>query len=148
MQSVPLGAEVEAIVAELDQAAPGHRIRWVTGPLPTVRGDPALLRLVLQNLIENAVKYSARREDAVIEIDAQRSGAETVVRVKDNGIGFEMQYADKIFGVFERLHADGEFEGTGIGLANARRIVQRHGGRIWCTSAPGEGAAFYFALPD
>jgi PAS domain S-box-containing protein len=148
MQSVPLGPEVEAIVAELDQAAPGHRIRWVTGPLPTVRGDPALLRLVLQNLIENAVKYSARREDAVIEIDAQRSGAETVVRVKDNGIGFEMQYADKIFGVFERLHADGEFEGTGIGLANARRIVQRHGGRIWCNSAPGEGAAFYFALPD
>lgn len=147
MRPVALGTEVEAIVAELGQAHPGRRVRWVTGPLPTVRGDPALLRLVLQNLVENAVKYTARRDEAVIEIDAARANGEVVVRVKDNGVGFDMQYADKLFGVFERLHADDEFEGTGIGLANARRIVQRHGGRIWCTSAPGEGAAFYFALP-
>ncbi|MBS0336302.1 MAG: PAS domain S-box protein [Proteobacteria bacterium] len=148
LRPVPLAAEVEAITAELAQAAAGRRLRWVVGPLPTVRGDPALLRLVLQNLLENAVKYTARCAEAVIEVDATQAGGETVVRVRDNGVGFDMRYADKLFGVFERLHADGEFEGTGIGLANARRIVQRHGGRIWCTAAPGQGAAFYFALPD
>src|SRR6185436_18210007 len=111
---------------------------------PKVRGDPTLLRLVMQNLLDNAVKYTARRAEAVIEIDASRAGSETVIRVKDNGVGFDMQYAGKLFGVFERLHPEGEFEGTGIGLANAQRIVQRHGGRIWCESAPGEGAAFFF----
>jgi light-regulated signal transduction histidine kinase (bacteriophytochrome) len=148
IRPVPLGPEVEAIIVDLGQAHPGRRVRWVTGPLPTVRGDPTLLRLVLQNLIENAVKYTARRDEAVIEIDSTSANSEVVVRVKDNGVGFDMQYADKLFGVFERLHADGEFEGTGIGLANARRIVQRHGGRIWFASEPGKGAAFYFALPE
>ncbi len=146
MRPVDLRAEVDAVVAELQ---PGERrVRWVIGSLPQVRGDPTLLRLVLQNLIENAFKYTGTRTEAVIEVDATRGESETAVRVRDNGVGFEMQYADKIFGVFERLHADGEFEGTGIGLANARRIVQRHGGRIWCESEPGQGATFFFSLPD
>ena len=145
---VNLAESVESLIAELTSAAAGRRVRWVVGPLPAVRGDPALLRLVLQNLLDNALKYSRDRDETVIEIDATRGEGETVVRVKDNGVGFDMQYADKVFGVFERLHADSEFEGTGIGLASAQRIVQRHGGRIWCTAAPGEGAAFYFSLPD
>ncbi len=144
---VDLAAEVEAIIAEFGEVTAGRGLRWKVGALPAVNGDPTLLRLVLQNLLDNAIKYSARRADPVIEIDATQAGGETVVRVKDNGIGFEMQYAAKVFGVFERLHADGEFEGTGIGLANAQRIVQRHGGRIWCEATPGEGATFYFSLP-
>jgi PAS domain S-box-containing protein len=144
---VDLAGEVEAIIAEFGEATAGRGLRWKVGALPVVNGDPTLLRLVLQNLLDNAIKYSARRGDAVIEVDATQAGGETVVRVKDNGIGFEMQYATKVFGVFERLHADGEFEGTGIGLANAQRIVQRHGGRIWCEAEPGVGATFFFSLP-
>lgn len=146
-RDVNLAAEVESIIAEFGEVTAQRKLRWRVGTIPVVKGDPTLLRLVLQNLLDNAVKYTARRDDPLIEIDASRSGAETVIRVKDNGIGFDMRYAAKVFGVFERLHADGEFEGTGIGLANAQRIVHRHGGRIWCESALGEGACFYFALP-
>ena len=147
MHQVDLAAEVEAIIAELTESAAGRELEWKVGALPVVQGDPTLLRLVLQNLLDNAVKYTARRPDPVIEIHATLDGAHTTICVKDNGVGFDMQYADKVFGVFERLHADGEFEGTGIGLANAQRIVHRHGGRIWCEAAPGRGASFCFSLP-
>jgi len=145
---VSLAIEVESLIVEFNQAAGDRRLRWVVGELPVVNGDPTLLRLVLQNLLDNAVKYTARREEAVIEIDARRGEDGIVVRVKDNGVGFDMQHAANLFGVFQRLHADNEFEGTGIGLANAQRIVQRHGGRIWCEASPGRGASFYFSLPD
>jgi len=146
-RGVDLAAEVASIISEFAETTARRKLSWQVGKLPVVQGDPTLLRLVLQNLLDNAVKYTARRDDPVIEIDATQSAGETVVSVKDNGIGFDMQYAAKVFGVFERLHADGEFEGTGIGLANAQRIVHRHGGRIWCESAPGEGACFCFSLP-
>jgi PAS domain S-box-containing protein len=145
---VDLATQVEAIIADFAEATAGRKLRWLVGSLPAVEGDPTLLRLVMENLLDNAVKYTARRPDPLIEVDATCEEGVATIRVRDNGIGFDMKYAAKVFGVFERLHADDdEFEGTGIGLANAQRIVERHGGRIWCESAPGEGACFYFTLP-
>lgn len=117
-------------------------------PLRAISGFSALLARRPGIAADAEGTDYALREEPLIEIDASRSGDETVVRVKDNGIGFDMQYAAKVFGVFERLHADGEFEGTGIGLASAQRNVHRHGGRIWCEAAPGAGACFHFSLPD
>jgi light-regulated signal transduction histidine kinase (bacteriophytochrome) len=144
---VDLGAEARQIAAELDGQAAGRRVLWTIGPLPVVRGDPTLLRLLLQNLLDNAVKYTRPRPEARIEIGARREGPDWVVHVRDNGVGFDMRYAAKLFGVFQRLHRDSEFEGTGIGLAHAARIVERHGGRIWCDAMPERGATFYFTLP-
>jgi PAS domain S-box-containing protein len=126
-----------------------RRIAWQVGPLPSVRGDASMLRQVWVNLIDNAVKYSSRVPEPRIEIACreERERPEYVFFVRDNGIGFEMAYADKLFGVFQRLHTAAEFEGTGIGLANVRRIIARHGGRTWAEGSPGQGACFYFSLP-
>jgi light-regulated signal transduction histidine kinase (bacteriophytochrome) len=115
--------------------------------LPAAHGDVALLKQVWTNLIGNALKYSARTADARIAIGAREQGRENVYWVSDNGAGFDMRYADKLFGVFQRLHSLDEFEGTGVGLAIVQRIVVRHGGRVWAEGRPGEGARFYFALP-
>jgi light-regulated signal transduction histidine kinase (bacteriophytochrome) len=146
-ERVSLQDEVSALVAELGEQQPGRRIRWDIGPLPEVRADPTLIRLVLRNLLENAVKYTSSRDEARIELWARESGQEVQVAVRDNGVGFDMAYAGKLFAPFERLHAEGAYEGTGIGLAHARRIVERHAGRIWCDAAPGRGATFEFSLP-
>jgi signal transduction histidine kinase len=143
----------DALVAEIIRdggfARDGRPIEWVVSPMGVVQADAALLRQVWSNLIENAVKYSGKLEHPRIEIGAKPRTAEgeEVFYVRDNGVGFDMKYVDKLFGVFQRLHASSDFEGTGIGLANVRRIVSRHGGRTWAEGVVGEGAAFYFALP-
>jgi len=124
----------------------GRRIEISTGALPACRGDPALLKQVWINLLSNALKFTRRREIARIEIGCQHQDNENVYFVRDNGAGFDMQYADKLFGVFQRLHSAEEYEGTGVGLAIAQRILHRHGGRIWAEAEPDQGATFYFTI--
>jgi light-regulated signal transduction histidine kinase (bacteriophytochrome) len=145
---VDLDPLVRDILRESEQDTTGRNIEWRIGGLPVVYGDGAMLRIVLTNLISNAVKFTGSRAQAEIEIGVLPSeGTETVVFVRDNGVGFDMAYADKLFGVFQRLHRQEEFEGTGIGLANVRRIIARHGGRTWAEGTVDQGATFYFSLP-
>jgi signal transduction histidine kinase len=136
------------VISTIRTDAPAHPVEWRVGALPTVQGDPSLLTLVLQNLLGNAVKYSAHAAPAVVEVTARREADGTVVAVRDNGVGFDPEYAHKLFQPFQRLHHPSAFEGTGLGLANVRRIVQRHGGEVWAESVPGAGATFQFRLPD
>lgn len=148
LSPVSLGQLVQAVQADFKADCVNRNIAWKIGSLPEVLADPAMLRLALTNLISNAVKYTMKQEKAQIEIGtiAQTSG-EVVVFVRDNGVGFDMRYADKLFGVFQRLHREEDFEGTGIGLANVRRIINRHGGRTWAEGVVDQGAVFYFSLP-
>jgi len=126
-----------------DPAPTPHSVEFAVGNLPTVTGDPTLLQQVFSNLISNAVKFSRGRTPATIVIDALPDGT---IFVKDNGVGFQMEYADRLFGAFQRLHSQREFEGTGIGLAIVQRIIHRHGGTVWAESRPSQGATFYFKL--
>ncbi|HVY79808.1 MAG TPA: ATP-binding protein, partial [Steroidobacteraceae bacterium] len=121
-------------------------VEVVIGDLPDCHGDASLLEQVLSNLLSNAFKFSRKTAAPRVEVGSRRKGSETVYFVRDNGAGFDMRRADKLFGVFQRLHPASEFEGTGVGLSIVQRIVQRHGGRIWAESAPGQGATFYFTL--
>ncbi len=125
----------------------GRQIEWSVSPLPNVEGDSSLLAQVWVNLLSNAVKYTRRRDVAQITVGGRRDADESVFWVSDNGTGFDMQYVGKLFGVFQRLHREEEFEGTGIGLANVARIVQRHGGRVWAEAEPNVGATFSFSIP-
>lgn len=146
-EEVDPDALVREIVAMLAPQTAGRRIEWRISPLPRVRGDAAMLRQVFANLIDNAIKYTSPRELAVIEIGSRREpDGQQLFYVRDNGVGFDMRYAEKLFGVFQRLHRADQFAGTGIGLANVRRIIVRHGGRVWAEAEEGRGAAFYFTL--
>jgi light-regulated signal transduction histidine kinase (bacteriophytochrome) len=145
---VDLEPLVHEVIRDLEPDAAGRTIEWRIGDLPAVDGDAAMLRIVLSNLIANALKFTRTRQQTQIEIGALTGqGAEATIFVRDNGVGFDMTYVDKLFGVFQRLHRAEEFEGTGIGLATVRRIVARHGGRVWAEGKVDQGATFYFALP-
>jgi light-regulated signal transduction histidine kinase (bacteriophytochrome) len=145
----PVKREVDmtALAREVVEEMRGERPAAAVGALPPAGADPAMLRQVWVNLIGNAYKYSAKRGDACVEVGGRREGAENVYWVRDNGAGFDMKYAAKLFGVFQRLHRADEFSGTGVGLAIVQRVVSRHGGRVWAEGRPGEGACFYFTLP-
>jgi PAS domain S-box-containing protein len=144
---VSLAALVEEARHDLRNECKDRDIDWQISDLPEVRGDPLMLRQVFINLISNALKYTRPRARARIEIGSWTDAKEVVCFVRDNGVGFAMEYAGKLFGVFQRLHQPGEFEGTGVGLAHVRQIISRHGGRTWAEGAPDAGATFYFSLP-
>lgn len=144
---VNLGALIEVIREEMRPDYQARALEWRIGALPVVVADAAFIHLALRNLIANAIKYTRGRDLAVIEVGSEVREQDTVVFVRDNGVGFDMAYVGKLFGVFQRLHHMDEFEGTGIGLASVRRIVERHEGRVWAEGVPGEGATFYFSLP-
>ncbi|HUC85216.1 MAG TPA: ATP-binding protein, partial [Candidatus Acidoferrales bacterium] len=145
-QPVDTSQLVEAVLAELNLEAGGGRMETRVGALPPCQGDRALLKQVWVNLLSNAAKYSRSRRPAIIEIGSERNNGECVYFVRDNGVGFDMQYANKLFGVFQRLHRADEFEGTGVGLAIVQRVVHRHGGRVWAQAEPDRGATFYFTV--
>jgi PAS domain S-box-containing protein len=152
LQAVDMQSLVEETRAMLDANValenPGHHVQWRIGPMPVLVADENMLRQVWGNLLGNAVKYSMGSEPAVVTVDhRQETDGEHVFTVADNGAGFDMAYAGKLFGVFQRLHSPSEFTGTGIGLASVKRVVTRHNGRIWAEAEPGKGATFHFTLP-
>lgn len=146
-ETVDLSLLASMVLEELRRSAPDRRVETFVQPGLLVTGDPTLLRMVLENLLGNAWKYSSRQDEAAIRFECMRRDGEPVFVVSDNGAGFDMRFADRLFGVFQRLHSASEFQGTGVGLASARRIVRRHGGDIWAESEVGKGARFYFSLP-
>ena len=145
-QTVHTARLVRDSLEELDSERQGRKIDIRISDLPSCHGDPALLKQVWTNLLSNALKYTRKRATAVVEAGCQSDNGEKIYFVRDNGTGFDMQYAHKLFGVFQRLHRADEFEGTGVGLAIVQRIVHRHGGRVWAEAAVDRGATFYFTL--
>ena len=145
-QPANLNTIVNNVLAHLQPEMAGRAIAWQISELPTIQCDAGLLEQVFANLLGNAIKYTRLRESAVVEIGHATRDGESVIFVRDNGSGFDMQYYDKLFGPFQRLHRQEEFEGTGVGLAIVQRIIHRHGGRIWAESAPNAGATFSFTL--
>lgn len=140
-------ALVRQVIADMQTDLKDRRIVWNIDTLPSVNGDVNLMRQVWANLLANAVKYTRPRDEAQIKVGAVTQDEEIIFSVSDNGVGFDPAYADRLFGVFQRLHSEKQFEGTGVGLANVRRIVQRHGGRTWADAKLDGGASFYFSLP-
>ena len=144
---INMGEMVKEVFNSIVPDEEKKRIRFSSGKLASVKGDAGLIKRVLTNLISNAVKYSAVKETVEISIDCRKSGKEYAFSVKDNGVGFDMKYYDKLFGVFQRLHSSRDFEGNGVGLAIVQRVIVRHGGQVWAESRVGEGSIFYFSLP-
>src|ERR1035437_9329536 len=147
LAQIDMTALAQAVFDEQAAQAPGRQLRFKVQPLPPALGDRALLRQVLANLISNAIKYTRSRAVAEIEIGGRTEDGQSLYYVKDNGVGFDMRYAGKLFGVFQRLHTEAEFEGNGVGLALVQRVIHRHGGRVWAEGKLNEGSTFYFTLP-
>jgi light-regulated signal transduction histidine kinase (bacteriophytochrome) len=145
-QPVDVAALVASVGSEMSHHESGREVTLGLGDLPAVTADPTLLRQVFASLLSNAYKFTRGRTPAVVEVGSLVQDGERVWYVRDNGTGFNMAYAGKLFGLFQRMHRADEFEGSGVGLAIAQRIVQRHGGRIWFEAAPQQGASFYFTL--
>jgi len=146
LQVSGLKSLVDEVIAELAPQCEGRQIEWKIGNLPFVECDPGLIKQVFHNLLSNAVKFTQPRSHAIIEVEQRDQEGTPAVLVRDNGVGFNMKYADKLFGVFQRLHRAEDFEGTGVGLATVQRIIQKHGGRIWAEAELDKGATFYFTL--
>lgn len=148
LQVTSLEGIVRDVISELRPDTEGRNVEWKIGVLPYVEGDSALLKIIFHNLLSNALKYTRPRSPAIIEVGREELDAQPVVFVRDNGVGFNMKYADKLFDVFQRLHRAEDFEGTGVGLATVQRVVQKHGGRIWAHAELDKGATFYFSLAE
>jgi light-regulated signal transduction histidine kinase (bacteriophytochrome) len=146
-RNVDLTRLAETILSELQRTHPERSVEYNVLPNLAARGDPRLLQVVLENLLSNAWKYTSKREQAEIEFGAIQEDDQTIFYVRDNGAGFDMAYASKLFGAFQRLHTITEFPGTGIGLATVQRILHRHGGYVWAEAVVNEGATFFFTLP-
>jgi PAS domain S-box-containing protein len=146
MRRTDLNLLVSEVVEELKLDAPSRQIDWILGPLPIIRCDGVLVKAVFSNLLSNAVKFTSVRECAIIRVGHRVENGETVIFVADNGVGFNMKYADKLFGIFQRLHRSEDFPGTGMGLATVQRIIKKHGGRIWVEAELNSRATFYFTL--
>jgi len=144
--SINMKALVDEAIRELEPTVADRNVRFEVGALPEAQGDAPLMRHVWTNLLSNAVKFTSLKSEAIIQVDAVTGEDETVYYVRDNGVGFDMKYADKLFGVFQRLHG-ADFAGNGVGLAIVKRIVTRHGGRVWAEGKPDDGATFYFSIP-
>src|SRR2546425_1226176 len=143
-QLTDLRSLLEAVLADLKPEAEGREIEWIIGQLPPAKCDPGLIRLVFANLLSNAIKFTRHQEHAIIQVGQMTLDGEVVFFVRDNGVGFNMRYVDKLFGIFQRLHLQEDFEGTGVGLATVQRIIHKHGGRVLAETEPYKGATFYF----
>jgi signal transduction histidine kinase len=146
-QEFDLGGLVTSVFGELQAQVPARQVQLILNPLSPAYGDRTLINQVVLNLLDNALKFTQPKEEAIIEVGGWTEGKEDIYFVKDNGVGFDMRYVDKIFGVFQRLHRGEDFAGTGVGLAIVQRIISRHGGRVWAAGKVDQGAVFYFALP-
>ncbi len=146
-ESIDMGALGTSVFDELVALEPDHNIQFLVLDVPSTKGDSNMIRQVLANLIANSIKFTRKKDMAIIELGYLSDLNEGAYFVRDNGAGFDMKYADKLFGVFQRLHSATEFEGTGVGLALIQRIITRHGGKVWAEGEPGQGATFYFTLP-
>ncbi|MGA8735825.1 MAG: ATP-binding protein [Terriglobales bacterium] len=145
-QPTRLNSIVDEVISILKPDSEGRQVGWTVADLPSLECDPVLVKQIFQNLLANALKFTRSRLRAVIEVSSKESDRQTVFMVRDNGVGFDMKYVDKLFGVFQRMHRAEEFEGTGIGLATVQRIVQKHGGQVWAEGEVDKGATFYFTL--
>ena len=146
LQATGLNSIVEEVVSLLQPETKDRIISWKIADLPQAECDPILIKQVFQNLIANALKFTRTRQGAVIEISSRPKNGQMIIQVRDNGVGFNMKYSDKLFGVFQRLHRAEDFEGTGIGLATVHRIIHKHGGRVWAEAELDKGATFYFTI--